>query len=193
MWERFGEGLKTEQMFLVSSYSLLVHILKQWRSPQLITITSNEYLVPMHPLSSRTFWLPAILTLVGCGLLFGWELGLFENWIWTPLRPERSTAESALTGIIALLLSADVGLIVWRTRHGTCPAGTKRAAGIAGILGIVTLLCPVCIALPVSIASVGIAMAVLSSFVPLLRAIAVVLLLTAGWMLWPRNARRKRQ
>lgn len=144
----------------------------------------------MSPLSSRTFWLPTLVTLIACGVLFGWELGGFAGWMWTPLRPEPSMQEIVLTGIIALLLSADVGLIVWRTQRGSCPAGTKRAAGIAGILGIVTLLCPVCIALPVSIAGVGIAMAAVSTFVPLLRAIAIVLLLAAGWMLWPRRVRR---
>lgn len=136
---------------------------------------------------SPVFWLPFFVAFAACGLLFGWELGWFTGLIWTPPRPQPSTDELLFSALIVLLLCTDIGLISWRTRFGSCPRGTKRAAGIAGMLGAVTLLCPVCLVLPFSILSAGVALSAVSPFFPLLRIIALMLLGAALWMLWPRK------
>lgn len=70
---------------------------------------------------------------------------------------------------------------------GSCPMGIKSATGIAGVLGAVTLICPVCIVLPASLLGLGFVLTFLAPFLPLLRIIAIVLLAVCIWMLWPKG------
>lgn len=120
---------------------------------------------------------------LACTALFAWELGWLSAWLWSPPRPPATGTEIAYSIAIALLLSGDAGLIAWRLHHGSCPVGMRRATGLAGTLGAIALLCPVCLALPFTLFGVAVALSALAPILPLLRLIALVLLGSAGWML----------
>lgn len=138
-------------------------------------------------LRSASFWLPFLVSLVALSLFFLWELGQLRFFI--PALPHLPTTPVNLgfTAALWLLLSFTTGLAVWRNRETSCPVGVKRATGIAGFLGALSLLCPVCIALPASLIGLGTTLAFLAPFVPLLRVVAIVVLLTAVTLLWPKK------
>jgi hypothetical protein len=64
--------------------------------------------------------------------------------------------------------------------------GVKRSVGLAGVLGGVALLCPVCLALPLAFIGVGTLFAIVAQFLPLIRIIALLFVAIAIWLLWPR-------
>lgn len=139
-------------------------------------------------LRSPSFWIPFAAALAVLSLFFLWELGILH--LALPMLPRIATTplDLTFTGILWILLSFTIGLAVWRNRETSCPVGVKRATGVAGTLGIVSLLCPVCIALPVSLLGFSLTLSFLAPFVPLLRVIAIVVLLTAVSLLWPKKA-----
>jgi hypothetical protein len=89
--------------------------------------------------------------------------------------------------VLGLLLSFTTGLAVWNARNGNCPLGVKSATGVAGVLGAITLICPICIVLPASLLGAGFILTFLAPFLPLLRVIAIILLCTSIGMLWPKK------
>jgi hypothetical protein len=136
-------------------------------------------------LIKKTFLAPFVISLILTGGFFAWELGAFPS-LPHLLRPDPTDVELIFTTLIVFLIALNMGLLSVRKRMGTCPSGAKRATGIAGILGAAALLCPVCIAVPLSLLGVSISLAFLSPFVPLLRIIALLLLIVSTKMLWPR-------
>jgi hypothetical protein len=98
-------------------------------------------------LRSPAFWLPFIVTLILTVPFFAWELGVFQGILLTPPRPQATQWEFLFTGAIAFLLALNAGLLVWESRYGSCPRGTKRATSIAGVIGAITLICPACLLL----------------------------------------------
>ncbi len=141
----------------------------------------------LRALRSPSFWIPFCISLVITGTFFAWELGFFLNIVPSFPRPSALPWELAFTAILGLLMSVNAGLAVWQSRYGTCPIGVKRASGAAVLLGAFTLICPVCVLLPVSLAGLGFFFAFLSPFLPLVRVIAVVILVAATYMLWPKG------
>ncbi len=138
-------------------------------------------------LQSPYFWLPFLASLVIVGLFFGWELGLVNGLFPSLPRVPATNLDILFTIILGVLLSLTTGLTVWTTKRGSCPAGVKSATGIAGVLGAVTLFCPVCVVLPASLLGLGFVLTVLTPFLPLLRIIAIILLTVSIWMLRPRS------
>ncbi len=139
---------------------------------------------------SWLFWIPFVLSLVLTGSFFAWQLDLLQTIIPSlPVLPRQpaTSIDIFFTIVLGLLLSLTTGLIVWNTREGSCPVGTKRATSLAGVLGAVTLFCPVCLVLPASFLGIGVIMAFLTPFMPLLRLIAIVVLGAAVWMMRPRG------
>ncbi len=137
-------------------------------------------------IKSPSFWLPFLITLLLAGAFFAWELG-FITLIPAPVRMEPDLRELLFALALALLLSLNTGLALWRTKHGSCPVGSKRAIGTGGVLGAIALLCPVCLVLPFSILGLGTVLSFLTPFVPLLQIIALIVLVAALWLLWPRH------
>lgn len=144
----------------------------------------------MNVTRSPAFWLPAILTMIVGGAFFAWELSLLPPIIPRLPRPVAGQEELLFTIVLIVLLGVDAGLWNWRRSHGSCPRGTRRATGVAGFVGAVTLLCPACLLLPTGIVGAGFALAIIGPFLPLLRIIALVLLVAAAWVLWPRKHMR---
>ncbi len=140
----------------------------------------------MSFLRSPLFHLPALLTLLIAGSFFAWELG-YLTFLPSPVRMAPRPNELLFVGALTVLLSLNVGLATWHTRHGSCPVGSKRAIGTGGIIGAVALLCPVCLILPFSLFGLGALLAVLAPFVPLLQIIALIVLCAALYLLWPRR------
>jgi hypothetical protein len=101
-------------------------------------------------------------------------------------RAPATTLELVYTGVLTLLLALASGLFGWQRKNGSCPIGVKRTVGIAGALGGVALLCPVCLALPGLLLGVGTLITILGQFLPLIRLLAIVFALVAVWLLWPR-------
>lgn len=139
-------------------------------------------------LRSPSFWFPFLIALAVLSVFFLWELGILHTVVPTLPRIATTTIDLTFTGVLWILLSFTIGLAVWRNKETSCPLGVKRATGVAGALGAVSLLCPICIALPVSLLGVSLTLSFLSPFVPLLRVIAIVVLLTAISLLWPKKA-----
>ncbi|MDA1208717.1 MAG: hypothetical protein O2904_01650 [bacterium] len=137
-------------------------------------------------LSQKSFWTPAILSAILLGGFFAWELGFIES-IPGPARPTPTTRDLWYTAIILALLSLNAGLLMWRSKNGTCPLGAKRVTGICGALGAVTLLCPMCLLLPLSLFGLSISLAFLAPFLPLLQIITLILLVVSTKILWPRS------
>lgn len=139
-------------------------------------------------LRSPSFWIPFVVTLAFTSLFFVWELGYVNRMLPSLPRPAAGTTDVAFTVVLGLLLSINAGLAVWQKRYGHCPRGVKRASSFAGLLGAVTLICPVCLLLPASLIGIGFVFTFLTPFLPLLRIVAVILLGVSGWMLRPKNA-----
>lgn len=138
---------------------------------------------------SSRFWASFAMS----GLLFGalmvWEAGLLAGVLPSLPRPPIGPAEAVFSAVIVLLLAFNIGLFSWRSRYGTCPVGTRRATGMAGAIGAVTLLCPVCLLIPLSVLGTGVTLTFLSPYLPLLRIISLILLLASVHMLWPSSPR----
>lgn len=128
-----------------------------------------------------------MVSLVITGTFFAWELGYFQMILPSFPRPPALLWELAFTGILGVLISLNAGLAVWQSKHGSCPVGVKSASGIAGIVGALTLICPACILLPASLIGFGFFFAFIGPYLPLLRVIAVILLVAALWMLRPKK------
>lgn len=141
---------------------------------------------PMTFLHSKHFWRPALLCAVLLGLFFSWELGFFGDLLPRLSRPEPTQLELLYTVVLIVFLSLDTGLAFFRIKQGTCPVGAKRASTIAGALGVLTLLCPACLLIPISLFGLTLSLSVLAPFLPLLRVIVLFLLIVSTAMLWPR-------
>jgi hypothetical protein len=139
-------------------------------------------------LRSTDFWTWAIVALLVAGTFFVWELRLVPLPIPELPRAPATTLELAYTGVLTLLLALAAGLFGWQRKNGSCPIGVKRTVGIAGALGGLALLCPVCLALPGLLLGVGTLIAILGQFLPLIRLLAIVFALVAVWLLWPKRA-----
>lgn len=138
-------------------------------------------------LRSPLFWAWSLPTLCVAGAFFAWELQLIRLPLPDLPRYPPTPIEIAFSFLLAVLLALAVGLFGWQRRYGACPAGAKRSAGIAGTLGAVALLCPVCLALPISIVGLSTLFALLIPFLPLIRLIAVLFALLSVWLLWPKR------
>lgn len=120
------------------------------------------------------------------GIFFAWELGELP-WIPAPPRQPATAAEYGFTALLIALLAFNAGLVAWRRKHGSCPVGTRRASGLAGGLGALALLCPVCLFLPFSLFGLSLSLAFLAPFIPLLRIVVLLILLVNTAVLWPRH------
>lgn len=138
-------------------------------------------------MNSKQFWTPFCITAALLGAFFAWELGYFGNLLPQLPRPEPTQFELIYTLVLILLLSLDSGLVFYRLKQGTCPVGAKRASTIAGALGVVTLLCPVCLIVPLSLFGLTLSLAILAPYLPLLRAIVMLLLIVSTIVLWPKR------
>lgn len=116
--------------------------------------------------------------------LFAWELAILPL-PFLPLlpRPPASNIDLLFSGLISLFLAFDVALATWRIKDGSCPIGVRRATGTAGVLAAMSLLCPLCMALPVGILGASIPLSLLSPFVPILRFITLALLGFTAYLL----------
>ncbi len=141
-------------------------------------------------LRSATFWIWFVVVFAVTGVFFAWELRLVTLPIPELPRVPATPFELTYTATLTVLLSLASGLFGWRRRNGSCPVGVKRSVGLAGMLGGLALLCPVCLALPITFIGLGTAFAILGQFLPLIRIIAVLFALIAIWLLWPRDSAR---
>jgi len=142
-------------------------------------------------LKDKTFWRPAVISAIALSVFFAWELGYIGDLLPLLPRPAATTLEIVYTIILILFLSLDSGLVFFRLKKGTCPIGAKRASTIAGGLGVITLLCPACLLLPISIFGIGLSLSLLAPYLPLLRAIVLLLLVVSTLMLCPKGASSK--
>lgn len=139
-------------------------------------------------LRAGRFWSGALIALAGIGLLFAYELNMLSSiGLEGPPRSMSHEREAIFAILIALLFSINVGLIAWHRKQGTCPIGVRRAASLAGVLGTIALLCPICLAVPIGIASAAALLVLLAPFVMLIQIIAIVLLCAGLWLLVPRK------
>jgi hypothetical protein len=138
-------------------------------------------------LRDRRFWLAAIAMAAGCAFVYGWMAGAFAPLLRGPLRPPITRGELIFTLLMIGLLSVDAGLYAYRRARGSCPTGTGKATGLAGILGGLVLVCPACTFIPIAFLGTGFTLAILTPYLPLLRAIAVVLAGACLLMLWPKK------
>lgn len=147
--------------------------------------------VPMSNLrflGSGLFWTCFLITFAVSTLFFGWELRFIP--LPFPMLPRvpATTIDYAFTGGLIVLLSLAAGLFGWQQRYGSCPVGVKRTFGMAGTLGGIALLCPVCLALPGALLGLGTILAVIGPFLPLIRLLAIVFAAVAVYLLWPKKA-----
>lgn len=143
---------------------------------------------PLRFFRSPTFWTWSIATLIVAGAFFVWELRLVPLPFPELPRAPASTLELGYTAALTILLSLAAGLFGWQRRYGSCPIGVKRTVGVAGTLGGIALLCPVCLALPGILFGIGTFIAILGQFLPLIRLLAILFAVVAIWMLWPKKA-----
>lgn len=122
---------------------------------------------------------------------FAWELGYFGDLLPRLPRPEPDMFELVFTVVLIALLSFDSGLVWHRLKNGTCPVGAKRASTIAGGLGVITLLCPACLLIPISLFGITLSLSFLAPFLPLLRAIVMLLLVVSTILLWPKGGLKR--
>lgn len=137
--------------------------------------------------SSTQFVFPFAVSFIVFGLFVLWQLGIFSSVIYSLPRGAPTTTEWIFGGLLVLLLSMNIGLFAWQKRFGSCPIGTKRASGIASTLGVLALLCPVCLALPLGIFGASVLLSSLSVYIPMLQIISIVLLIVSLTMLWPKS------
>jgi hypothetical protein len=161
------------------------HPMKSVSTAQVVTAHHNMFLNDKH------FWRPAVITVIALSAFFAWELGFLGDLLPRLPRPEATVFEIYYTLVLIALLTLDSGLVFFRLKKGTCPVGAKRASTLAGGLGVVTLLCPACLLLPISIFGLGLSLSLLAPYLPLLRAIVLLLLIVSTLMLWPKNASQK--
>jgi len=93
---------------------------------------------------------------------------------------------ATLIGLFAL----NAGLFAWRRQQGTCPMGTRRASVLAGALGALALLCPVCLAIPISLLGISLSLLWLAPYIPLLRFVALLVLAVSTMILWPHAPKK---
>jgi hypothetical protein len=136
---------------------------------------------------SRSFQGGFILSLLLFGGFLLWELNLLNTIIQGPPRPPPTNTELTFTIVLIILLSLNTGLFFWYRQRRSCPVGTKRATTVAGVIGAVTLLCPVCLYIPLSILGLSITLTALIPYVPLLRIVALILIIVSTAMLWPKQ------
>ena len=138
---------------------------------------------------STRFWTSFGVAAVLFGIFFAWELGAFGTLIPVIPRPAPTNGELFFTITLIVLIALNTGLYQWQKVNGSCPFGTRSATGVAGVLGAFALLCPVCLAIPVTFLGASIAISAFAPYIPLLRVIAIVLLLVTAILLWPRAKR----
>lgn len=138
-------------------------------------------------LRSGLFWTCFLATFVVATLFFGWELRLIPLPVPMLPRAPASSIDYAFAGGLIALLSLASGLFGWQSKYGSCPVGVKRTFGVAGMLGGIALLCPVCLALPGLLLGLGTLIAVIGPFLPLIRLLAVVFAAVAVYLLWPKK------
>ena len=138
-------------------------------------------------LSSSVFWATFLTAGILSSLFFAWETDLLAAYVKGPLRPPVNTEEWIFSVGIILLFSLNVGLFFWGRKYGSCPRGVRRATGRGTVLGAVTLLCPACTVLPLTFIGAGVTLAFLGPFLPLLRIVAVIILLAVSALLWPKK------
>lgn len=141
----------------------------------------------MKVLRHRVFWTWFIATMILSGLIFAWELGAFKGLLPSPTRPDATQNEIFYAIAIIALLSFTSGLMGYRLKEGTCPVGARNASAIAGSLSLITLLCPVCLLLPFSLFGIGLSLAFLTPYLPLIRIIVVMILAMCIGVLWPKK------
>lgn len=142
----------------------------------------------MQAFRSSTFWISFFITDVILGLFFAWELKMITlPFLSAPARPAPTSGEITFAVILGLLIALNAGLFQWRKKYGTCPLGAKRATGIAGVVGATALLCPACVLIPFTLFGLSVSLTFLSPFIPLLRIIALILLVVSTVMLWPKK------
>lgn len=129
-----------------------------------------------------------LLTAIIFTTFFAWELGYFGTLLPRLPRPIPTQTELLFTVVLILLLSINSGLVWFRMKQGTCPIGARRASTLAGGLGVITLLCPACLLIPVSLFGLSLSLTFLSPYLPLLRVIVVLLLVVSLVLLWPKRA-----
>lgn len=137
-------------------------------------------------LRSARFWAVFLVTGALLVAFFAWELGMLPLLPVLP-RPQATLPETMFTASLVLLLALNAGLLAWQQRFGSCPRGARRASGIGGLIGAFALLCPVCLVLPLSLLGAGVGIAVFAPFIPILRIIALLILIVSTVVLWPRN------
>jgi len=141
----------------------------------------------IEALKEKIFWLYFLITALVLTAFFAWELGYLTPPIpsLTAMNPSQTDIVFAI--VLSFLLALNAGLFGYKKRKGSCPAGIKRATGIASLIGATALLCPVCVLLPLSLLGVSISLVFLSPFIPMLRIIALILLLGSTHMLWSKK------
>ena len=139
-------------------------------------------------LQSKNFWRPFSISAVLLSTFFAWELGYMGDLLPRLSRPSPTQFELIYTCVLILILSLDAGLVFFRLKLGTCPVGAKRASTIAGSLGVVTLLCPACLLIPISLFGISLSLTFLAPFLPLLRVIVMFLLVVSTLMVWPKKS-----
>jgi membrane protease YdiL (CAAX protease family) len=142
---------------------------------------------------SLRFWRTAFISAGLLALFFLWELGAFASVITSPPRPAATQGEMLFTATLIVLFALNAGLFAWRRQQGTCPVGTRRASVLAGALGAVALLCPVCLAIPISLLGISLSLLWLAPYIPLLRFVALLILVVSTVILWPHTQRKSPQ
>jgi hypothetical protein len=138
-------------------------------------------------LTNHAFWIWALSAVLLASIIFAWELDVFASLLPSPPRPPVTRGEFAFVALLVILLGLNAGLFGWRRALGTCPLGVRRATGVGAALGAATLLCPVCLLVPVTLLGASVSLSVLAPFVPLLRTITLLVLLATTSVLWPRS------
>jgi hypothetical protein len=137
----------------------------------------------MKFLQLNTFWKPAVIATAIAAILFLWLLGTFNGVIWSPPRPAPDMLEWLFTIALIILIGLNVGLMSYQRKHGSCPIGAKRASRIGGTIGALALVCPACIAVPLSIAGLGTALSLFATFLPMLQVVSIVLMVMSAVIL----------
>ena len=138
---------------------------------------------------SHPFWRAFAISLLILAPLFAWELGLIPHLPSLPRSPT-TLREKAFVGVLLLMLCIDIGLFAMHKNAGHCRRRrfkSKMLTTVAGTLGALTVLCPACLLLPASLFSIGFFFTILTPYLPILRGLALVLLVIAAVILWPKE------
>lgn len=145
-------------------------------------------------LLSGRFWFAFLSAGILLGVFFAWELTLLEIPSLPQLpRPKPTDIELIFTVVLIAFLSLDAGLLNWHLGKKSCPIGVKRATTVSSVLGVITLLCPVCLLIPVTLFGLTLSLTFLIPFLPLLRAIVLILLVATTIVLWPKEQKMMRK